>query len=443
MFTDQLIIFTRYPIVGQAKTRLIPALGASGAAALHRQMTAHTMVQVQNLQAIQKITATIYFAGATEPSEMARWLGCNWQYQQQVTGDLGRRMAQAFIDSFAVGMKRVVVMGTDCPGITAHILQAAFEQLSMNDVVLGPAIDGGYYLIGLRSMIPELFVDMPWSTDAVLSQTMEIAQKLNRSVALLPLLADVDRPADLPVWEKIQAVQNHCDQTISVIIPALNEAQTIEKTITSTQNGDQSVEVIVVDGGSIDDTVKIAQASGAKVLSFNQGRAHQMNMGAQAATGQILLFLHADTCLPIGFDRLIHTALTQINQKSLLTIAGAFELKINGTATGLRLVEWGVRWRSRLFQMPYGDQAIFLRADTFRQMGGFPAMPLMEDFELILQLQRLGKIKITPAAVVTSARRWQQKGILQTTIINQIIVIAYLCGVAPDRLAQWYRRKKS
>jgi rSAM/selenodomain-associated transferase 2 len=239
---------------------------------------------------------------------------------------------------------------------------------------------------------------------------------------------------------------NH--ETISIIIPALNEAQNIEQTIASAQASEPSsaasVEIIVVDGGSTDATVEIAQALGAKIILAGQGRAHQMNIGAQAASGQILLFLHADTCLPVGFDRLIYTALQQPSTQSVnTTIAGAFELKINGAVRGLRLVEWGVKWRSRWWQMPYGDQAIFLRAETFQQVGGFPVMPLMEDFALISRLQKLGAIKILCAAVVTSDRRWRQKGILKTTILNQIIVMAYLLGVAPDRLAKWYRSQKS
>jgi uncharacterized protein len=201
MTTNQLIVFTRYPTVGQAKTRLIPALGAAGAVELHRQMTAHTLAQVRELQQHQSLTVTIYCAGQQDQSKIVAWLGAEWQYQQQVVGDLGVRMATAFADRLQSGMQKVVIIGTDCPGLTAEIIQNAFEQLSDHELVLGPAIDGGYYLIGLRSIRPELFRDIPWSTDAVLAKTMEIAQQLHLSTALLPSLVDVDRPADLPVWE--------------------------------------------------------------------------------------------------------------------------------------------------------------------------------------------------------------------------------------------------
>ena len=201
MTTDQLIIFTRYPTVGQVKTRLITALGAVGAAELHRQMAVHTLAQVQELQKNHPLMVTIYFAGQQHRSKMVDWLGAEWQYQQQVEGDLGVRMVKAFSDTLQLGMRKVVIIGTDCPSLTAGIIQDSFKQLSDHDLVLGPAIDGGYYLIGLRSIIPELFIDIPWSTDVVLSKTMEIAQQQHLSTALLPTLADVDRPADLSVWE--------------------------------------------------------------------------------------------------------------------------------------------------------------------------------------------------------------------------------------------------
>ena len=162
-----------------------------------------------------------------------------------------------------------------------------------------------------------------------------------------------------------------------------------------------------------------------------------MNAGARNATGDILLFLHADTLLPINFDIMVRDALQQPS-----TVAGAFALRINAPDIGLRLVEWGVKWRSKLFKMPYGDQAIFITKDKFNKLYGFPELAIMEDFELIRKLKKLGKITFIPVPVITSPRRWLKKGILQTTLINQIIIIAYFIGVSPERIRSWYRGEK-
>lgn len=230
--------------------------------------------------------------------------------------------------------------------------------------------------------------------------------------------------------------QNLDMATISIIIPTLNEAKNIKDALANTQPS-TNIEVIVVDGGSKDNTVEIAQSLGVKVISSPPGRAWQMNAGVLVANGDILLFLHADTRLPREFDVMIRTALQQPK-----VVAGAFTLRIDASLWGLRWVEWGVKWRSHFWQMPYGDQAIFLTKEIFQQIGNFPELPIMEDFELIKRLKTLGKITIIPAPVTTSARRWLQKGIFQTTLLNQIVIIAYLLGVSPKRIRSWYRQEK-
>lgn len=221
-------------------------------------------------------------------------------------------------------------------------------------------------------------------------------------------------------------------ERISIVVPVLNEEKQISR-ILDLQSRATNVEIIIVDGGSHDRTVDLAVESGAKIIHSDPGRAMQMNAGAALATGEILLFLHADTQLPDQFDAMIRATLVQSK-----IIAGAFTLQIALDLPGIRTVERGVNWRSRYLQFPYGDQAIFLRAQTFVELGGFPALPIMEDFELVRRLRRSGKIKILPAAVVTSGRRWQKFGVWQTTIVNQLVIVAYLFGVSPNRLKQWY-----
>ncbi|MBW4479702.1 MAG: TIGR04282 family arsenosugar biosynthesis glycosyltransferase [Tolypothrix brevis GSE-NOS-MK-07-07A] len=198
---QHLIIFTRYPEPGKTKTRLIPALGSVGAANLQREMTEYTLSHVKELQASTAISLEIRFAGGSLQL-MQDWLGSDLVYHLQGEGDLGSRMIRSLLNSFQKNAEYVVIIGTDCPGVNPQILTTAFEQLQVFDLVLGPAVDGGYYLIGLQQPFPELLTNIDWGTSQVLSQTVEIAQKLNLSLAYLPILADVDRPEDLPIWEQ-------------------------------------------------------------------------------------------------------------------------------------------------------------------------------------------------------------------------------------------------
>ncbi|AFZ12427.1 Protein of unknown function DUF2064 [Crinalium epipsammum PCC 9333] len=196
--TESLIIFTRYPEPGKTKTRLIPALGAEGAANLGRKMTEHTLNQVKELQSLRLIAVAVYFAGGNTQL-MQQWLGSDLRYQCQGEGDLGSRMALAFANAFEEGSKSVVIIGTDCPSLKPKLMEDAFKTLSQHDLVLGPAQDGGYYLIGLRRFIPELFTGINWGTSSVLQQTVTIGKQLDLALAYLPTLADVDRPEDLSV----------------------------------------------------------------------------------------------------------------------------------------------------------------------------------------------------------------------------------------------------
>jgi hypothetical protein len=197
-----LIIFTRYPEPGKTKTRLIPVLGAEGAATLQRQMTEQKLTQVRELQAAYPVSVEVHFTGGNEQL-MQSWLGSSLIYQRQSEGDIGCRMASAFQASFEAGMNSVVLIGIDCPDLNAQLMAEAFQALHQHDLVLGPAVDGGYYLIGLRRLIPELFTGIRWSTAEVLPETLRIAHRLELAVAKLRLLSDVDRPEDLSVWKQV------------------------------------------------------------------------------------------------------------------------------------------------------------------------------------------------------------------------------------------------
>ena len=176
---ERLIVFTRYPEPGTTKTRMIPELGAAGAAELQRQMTEHIISRVNQVCGIHPLAIEIRHEGGTR-KQMRQWLGTGFSYCPQGSGDIGLRMGRAFLDAFEQGWETVVVIGSDIPDITAKIIQKAFKVLIDHDLALGPAGDGGYYLIGVhrrafRHWNPRLFTDIEWGTENVLPQTLTIA----------------------------------------------------------------------------------------------------------------------------------------------------------------------------------------------------------------------------------------------------------------------------
>jgi rSAM/selenodomain-associated transferase 2/rSAM/selenodomain-associated transferase 1 len=440
-FRNRLIIFTRYPEPGTTKTRMIPELGAEGAADLQRRMTEHLMASLRALITRQFLAVEIRFEGGSERL-MQNWLGPSFAYVRQGEGDIGERMQRALTDGFESGSSAVVIIGSDIPDISSAVIERAFEALEHNKLVLGPAGDGGYYLFGLQKAeenpaYPELFKDINWGSTRVLSQTIDAADQLGIGYTLLDSLDDVDLPEDLKVWNRTlrSGSDPKVQPRLSVIIPTLNEAGEIERSLSTISKSD-TVEIVVVDGGSSDGTVEKARKFDARVLLTVPSKAGQMNAGAAEARGEVLLFLHADTCLPRQFEQKV---LATVNRKGVS--AGAFTLGIDSRDPGLRLIERVANWRARLFQLPYGDQGLFVPRQLFSEIGGFPDYPIMEDFELVRRLKKFGKIAILPDSVITSPRRWQNIGAFRSWLINQIILAGYFIGIPPQRLAGWYRRE--
>ncbi len=223
---------------------------------------------------------------------------------------------------------------------------------------------------------------------------------------------------------------------ISVIIPTRNEAECITGTLLGLQSlRKQSAEIIVVDGGSKDETIVLAQPLADLVICEGQGRAQQMNAGARRATGDILLFLHADTKLPENALELITNGITG-KPKGW----GRFDVRLSGNHFLLRMVEFLMNWRSRLSSIATGDQGIFVRRDLFETIGGFPLIPLMEDIALSRALKRQGPPLCLRQQVITSSRRWEQHGILRTIMLMWRLRLAYAMGVDPHQLARIYHK---
>jgi rSAM/selenodomain-associated transferase 2 len=226
------------------------------------------------------------------------------------------------------------------------------------------------------------------------------------------------------------------DPTISIVIPVLNELVLINEAIERIRSLPlgEAVEIIVVDGSDVAETVSAIRDEDVARLSCERGRGTQMNKGAAVAHGEVLLFLHADTQLPPDGLRSIVSLMDDAHFS-----AGAFDLEISARGMAYRIIEKVASLRSRLTGIPYGDQAIFVRRDYFTSLGGYKKLPIMEDVDLMRRIKRDGgRVCFVPGKARTSARRWEKEGVIRCTCRNWTIMLLYLLGVPPERLARWY-----
>lgn len=219
---------------------------------------------------------------------------------------------------------------------------------------------------------------------------------------------------------------------ISVIIPTLNEALALKKTLTEI-NRHSPHEVIIADGGSRDGTLEIAEQFGPRIVTSPPGRALQMNAAAQTATGELLLFLHADSRVDAkSYNKMVDV------MKQGSSLGGAFGLAIESEKPSLKLLSILATLRSKHLNLVYGDQAIFVRAHVFREMGGFSSIPICEDLDFFRRLKKKGPIVLLEEKALSSARRWRTEGIVFTTLRNMVIAALFLLGFPPRILSKWY-----
>ncbi|QDT69112.1 Glycosyl transferase family 2 [Planctomycetes bacterium MalM25] len=229
---------------------------------------------------------------------------------------------------------------------------------------------------------------------------------------------------------------------LSIVIPTLDEQGNLPRALgavrglTAAWGG--TVETIVVDGGSQDGTVALAEEAGVRVLTSEPGRGRQLRAGCQAATGGAVLLLHADTvpCPAMGEQLAGALADPSIG-------CGAFRQRIDAPGVLYRWLEKGNAYRASRLRTPYGDQAIFVRSELLERVGGVPDLPLMEDVELMRRLRKHARPVLLDGPLTVSARRWRRRGVVRQTATNWALVLAYRCGVSPERLARWYGREAS
>lgn len=441
MRQNALIVFMKAPVLGRVKTRLAQSIGEASATALYRLMCE----QLLSLSVPSNCDVIIAY-DAEAKADLPSYLEGKTLFYQ--TGDgLGERMHNAFEWAFSKGYESAILVGSDIPEVTEHLLEEAFGLLAQNDAILSPTHDGGYYLIGFqhKTFCKAAFEGIAYSQSDVYANTL--LKLVHLRVAQGVILRDIDTLDDLRTFLKTAFSSPLCDfakhalealPKISVVIPVYHEDETLQYSIAHLRAMayTQSYEIIVVDTYDVT-TLNRLKLENVHCAYAQQGRANQMNEGALKARGEVLLFLHADTHLPHHWDRWVLQALEHHK-------AGAFSLGIDDKHPLLRCIEHMANFRTSITKIPYGDQAHFFQTSCFKHLKGYKNIPLMEDVEMMKRLKQRGeKIALLKPKVLTSARRWHKEGILYTTPRNRTLSFLYWLGVSPKHLVKRYKEHQN
>ncbi len=439
-------IFAKPPVPGRVKTRLVPLLGSRGAAELAKAFLQDTWASVSALPWAKPVLAS------TEEGPQD-FLHSPAEIWPQGEGDLGARLEN--ISRCALrNHPLVIAIGADSPGLPGTYFVQAREALGRADAVIGPSEDGGFYLLGLRKCPTGLLSGIPWSAPTTCLETIAKLQAAGLTVYILDDWFDVDTPQDLEKLDTlIKAEQIEAPKTkhfletyawrwagaqpirCSVIIPTLNEREFLPQTLRALAEHQWIHEVIVADGGSTDGTREwLAAQNFARMVDAQSGKGNQINRGAQAASGDVLLILHADCQLPPDAGQRIAFAL-----QAQSVAGGCFEVRFNASRPrSLKIVAAGINFRCRLTKAGTGDQGIFVRRKVFEEVGGCPAWPLFEDVELVRRVKKAGSFTVIRSRLLVSPRRHLALGVFRTVLLIYGLRVAFCLGVSPFTLKKWF-----
>ncbi len=426
------IVFAKTPAPGQVKTRIGATVGMEAAATIYEQMLQTVLKESAPHEDWRRVIAVTPESDLSYFSEPGQTLLSQWG------SDIGKRLSHALRFGVQSGADRVIIIGSDIPSLTAADLAEAFARLETEPCVVGPSLDGGFYLIGSAAnhagaVCEALNADIAWSTPQVLHQLQAASRQIGLPLSLLPVKQDIDTYEDwLGYLDTTNKDKPSTPRPVSVIIPALNEEALLGDCLQSLAQ--EGCEIIVVDGGSADRTPAIAAAFGATVIRLGvANRAKQMNAGAKIAQGELLLFFHADSRLPRGGI----AALQKVMAKPHMA-GGAFSLRFFPEEPFYSWLAVGANAFCRLTKMMFGDRGMFIRASLFRQIGPFPEQAIMEDAALATAMRKAGDIVILPDAVYTSARKHHKETNLQAVYRTLWAYAAYRLGVSPEKIKARY-----
>lgn len=440
MRKNALIIFTRVPVAGQTKTRLMPYFTPKQCEELH----------ICFLKDIAKMcgeaSADVFVCHTPEDEHhiLHDIFGTKAQYFLQTGGDLGVRMYQAIETVLLKGYEACVLIGTDVPEVSSKDIQQAFEILKTKDIVFGPTADGGYFLVGMKRARKEVFEKQTYGHGSVLDNTMHGLSQSGLTVGLGEKKYDIDTKEDICRYRDRMREHSFLQRTetgkylaktskISVIVPIYNEETTIDSLLKQLTPFQRRCEIILVDGESSDRTLEHI-GSEFRVLHSQKGRAKQMNLGAKESTGDILFFLHCDSELPEKW-------LEQIRHVMKDHRFGCFGIAFHSKNFFMFTCRIISNHRIKDRKVVFGDQGIFIDRKLFFDMGMFPDIPLMEDYQFSLTLKERGeKIGITPKRIFTSARRFPEGTIPKLREMWKMNRLRkkYRDGVDIDTIARMY-----
>lgn len=401
-----LIIFTRVPVPGQTKTRLMPYFTPKQCAKLH-------MCFLKDIAKMcEQTDAEVFICHTPEDRDgiLHQIFGEHAEYFLQTDDGLGERMYVAIEEVLKKGYESCVLIGTDVPEVRDGDILQAFEILETRDVVFAPVKDGGYYLVGMKKARREVFEQKTYGHGEVLRETLRGLEDRGISVELADEKHDIDTREDLAAFRNRMRENRELQQTetgkylmrtskVSIIVPIYNEETTIEALLSQLRLLKDKCEILLVDGGSTDRTLEYIDAD-FKVLHSEKGRAKQMNLGARESTGDILFFLHCDSELP-------EKPLEQIRYVMKDYRFGCFGVAFHSKNFFMFTCRVISNHRIKDRKVVFGDQGIFIDRELFFEIGMYPEIPLMEDYQLSLTLKERGeKIGIARKRIYTSARRF-------------------------------------
>ncbi len=409
------MIFLRYPEAGKVKRRLSEEAGSQRAVEVYEKLIRRTLGVACDFKRRAPEARVVLLHTPQDPVEkLKNKFRGPWEFCPQEGQHLGARMANALRTAFATGANKAVLIGTDLSDIEATDIEGAFRNIGEKAAVLGPAADGGFYLIGTDRPIGAPLQFSTWGTAEVFSRTARELEANGFRIHLTAERHDVDCKLDLDRVGRDLLFAG----SMSIIIPTLTEAQKLSPLLVYLESslwpGD---EIVVVQGGAFEKVALRRISPSLAVVSTRKGRGIQQNAGAIFSRGTILFFLHDDTVPPPEFPYLIRRACRD-HQAAI----GCFKLRFLPSNRALGLIAAWANLRTALFKLPYGDQGLFCRREVFEKVGGFGRSYLMEDVDLVGKFRKMGQrgraISILPALVYSSSDRYLRNGILKASLLN-------------------------